>query len=750
MAINKKLIHFNKKESFENELAKGNIMPTSIVFLKDTKEIWTHGQYYNNSESLIKELEDIKKDLYSSYKAVDLGLPSGTLWCDRNVGAASPEEDGLYFAWGETKGYTAEQIGTGKGQKEFTWEDYKFFDNYTITKYNDSDNKKNLDLDDDAATVNIGNNWHTPTYDEYIELFQNTNKELCLSDGTSVILEDNNIPGYWPSNNWEYGKTMILGVKFINRKNFSKYIFIPASSSVKNGSLDTPGQIFFIWTSSAHQLDDEYGRGPSSHALSSNSYNINVDSSNRYIGNPIRAVTTSNSKPLNFYTKDEIDSLLEEIKSIDLSNYYTKEETLAEIQKVAGSSIESPTISFSDKVIPIFFESNFGEQMNNYECIVNISKEEYETIIKSGKINIVINKIAEVHSAEGLKESSLGDITISTQVIPSTNGHMFKISLYGDLLQPGYDYVLGYDLKLFGIINQLDSDYGIMMYGLYVAHIEKDNVLDLGDLSNVKDITLTSNQVDIINNAKYIGTLQSRIFGLNVPLKYVEVLEDEKIFFEGTSDILRLSGLSHGPTYVVLEFIPSTNKVNAYLNDIDKYFIAKDQLASSTQNGLMSKEDKARLDSIDEIFEIVLDKTAYDSIIDPNDGLIKELNAYAVTTNIPRSEFTAKANKIKFIRLTNSDNSRTTVFTNTFTMPNSRVICVYNFNKVSGEKLGIGYATIRYKDETTMTITSVRSTMYIDGYGNDTGSSHNIWSGTQNQYDQLSTKDNNTLYLIYE
>lgn len=33
---------------------------------------------------------------------VDLGLPSGTLWADRNVGASSYEDYGDYFAWGET------------------------------------------------------------------------------------------------------------------------------------------------------------------------------------------------------------------------------------------------------------------------------------------------------------------------------------------------------------------------------------------------------------------------------------------------------------------------------------------------------------------------------------------------------------------------------------------------------------------------------------------------------------------------
>lgn len=66
MAINKKLIHFNKKETFENELAKGNILPTSIIFIKNTKEIWTHGQYYDcNSPDLSNYItkEELEEEL---------------------------------------------------------------------------------------------------------------------------------------------------------------------------------------------------------------------------------------------------------------------------------------------------------------------------------------------------------------------------------------------------------------------------------------------------------------------------------------------------------------------------------------------------------------------------------------------------------------------------------------------------------------------------------------------------------------
>lgn len=37
---------------------------------------------------------------------IDLGLPSGTLWADRNLGAKSPEGCGEYFRFGETVPFT--------------------------------------------------------------------------------------------------------------------------------------------------------------------------------------------------------------------------------------------------------------------------------------------------------------------------------------------------------------------------------------------------------------------------------------------------------------------------------------------------------------------------------------------------------------------------------------------------------------------------------------------------------------------
>lgn len=121
--------------------------------------------------------------------AVDLGLPSGTLWANKNVGAASPENGGLYFAWGEIVGYGSD----AKDGRLFDWDSYKW-DNFT--KYCSAswvaelgmgivDNKTILDPEDDAATANWGENWRMPTYDEFRELLEYTTNDYATLNGES-------------------------------------------------------------------------------------------------------------------------------------------------------------------------------------------------------------------------------------------------------------------------------------------------------------------------------------------------------------------------------------------------------------------------------------------------------------------------------------------------------------------------------------------------------------------------------------
>ena len=46
MAIDKKLIHFNKNEDFTIKNNTGEIKDASIVFIKDTNKIYTHDKEY--------------------------------------------------------------------------------------------------------------------------------------------------------------------------------------------------------------------------------------------------------------------------------------------------------------------------------------------------------------------------------------------------------------------------------------------------------------------------------------------------------------------------------------------------------------------------------------------------------------------------------------------------------------------------------------------------------------------------------
>lgn len=101
---------------------------------------------------------------------VDLGLPSGTLWATCNIGANRPEQYGEYFAWGET---TAKDT--------YDWSNYKYCKKTynTLTKYctnstlgyeGYTDDKTELELIDDAATMNWGNEWKVPSEDQFLEL----------------------------------------------------------------------------------------------------------------------------------------------------------------------------------------------------------------------------------------------------------------------------------------------------------------------------------------------------------------------------------------------------------------------------------------------------------------------------------------------------------------------------------------------------------------------------------------------------
>ncbi|MBQ3324796.1 MAG: hypothetical protein IJT45_02195 [Bacteroidales bacterium] len=157
--------------------------------------------------------------------AIDLGLPSGTKWACCNVGANSPAECGDYFAWGETSPKTAYLTSNYK------W--YRGGDPHNISKYCHNsdygtvDNRTELELEDDAAYVNWGPQWHMPSRDQSVELLDNCTSEWTTVNGMSGYLFKSKISNsavFFPALGYYTMKGLIGletdGVYWLNSYNF--------------------------------------------------------------------------------------------------------------------------------------------------------------------------------------------------------------------------------------------------------------------------------------------------------------------------------------------------------------------------------------------------------------------------------------------------------------------------------------------------------------------------------------------------
>ena len=204
------------------------------------------------------------EDPYKGHEYVEIG---GLKWATMNIGASQPSDYGLYFAWGDTKGYTAEQVGSGEGQKYFGWADYKYGNGTSepgetgITKYNETDGKTILEAVDDAAAANWGGSWRMPTTGEFQAL------------GAAV------------STTWTQVNN-VYGILCTDKKDRSKTLFFPAASNCSDGSVEDVGDDGSYWSSSL----DTYNRQGACY-LYFNSGDAGWDYGNyRYYGCAVRPV----------------------------------------------------------------------------------------------------------------------------------------------------------------------------------------------------------------------------------------------------------------------------------------------------------------------------------------------------------------------------------------------------------------------------------------------------------------------------
>ena len=142
--------------------------------------------------------------------AIDLGLPSGTLWADRNVGAKSQYDYGLFFSWGNTKGYRPNTGDMDWGDFDNAF-DYKF----TSDEYEKTPGAKlegDIDLEHDAAHVNMGEPWKMPTSEQFQELYDNCDwirKNIHGVNGYLVVSKINGNSLFFACSGYYNGTTLI-------------------------------------------------------------------------------------------------------------------------------------------------------------------------------------------------------------------------------------------------------------------------------------------------------------------------------------------------------------------------------------------------------------------------------------------------------------------------------------------------------------------------------------------------------------
>ena len=181
--------------------------------------------------------------------AVDLALPSGVLWADKNIGATTPYEDGLYFSWGNITGHTGDDgydFGTDNDGP------------YASTPGAELTGNIPTNGTYDAARHNMGAPWRMPTVGEFQELVANCDSEWTDEDG-------------------------VAGRLFTSRINGNS-IFFPASGYRYGTGLYYRGSTGLYWSSSLNSQTDGCN-------LYFNSAGVNpAGNNNRFSGFPVRAV----------------------------------------------------------------------------------------------------------------------------------------------------------------------------------------------------------------------------------------------------------------------------------------------------------------------------------------------------------------------------------------------------------------------------------------------------------------------------
>ena len=123
--------------------------------------------------------------------ANDLGLPSGTLWAESNLGAISCEDPGYVFYWGDVDPFEPGNRYKYIENCYYEGDSEAYYLKYVTNEENGQvDGLSLLDQSDDAALVMVGDGWQIPTTDDIDELFEYCTQkfEKCNNQDGIILL----------------------------------------------------------------------------------------------------------------------------------------------------------------------------------------------------------------------------------------------------------------------------------------------------------------------------------------------------------------------------------------------------------------------------------------------------------------------------------------------------------------------------------------------------------------------------------
>lgn len=183
---------------------------------KTQKKLENDTVYYNINKGTLS----YKRTRFVPKGYVDLDLPSGTLWMQYNIGATKETENGKYFQWGDTVGYTDAQA---KAHSEWSTTPFNFGSSYSKTYF--------ASVSGDSCPNGVLSNEYDPCF--------------AATNGDAVLPTEAQITEL-------YGQTNVTietnGTRFTSLKDETKSMFVPFSGYYYLNNYYQSGQVSYLWS----------------------------------------------------------------------------------------------------------------------------------------------------------------------------------------------------------------------------------------------------------------------------------------------------------------------------------------------------------------------------------------------------------------------------------------------------------------------------------------------------------------------